>query len=435
MRNKWILLLGLFALTNLVQAQTTLSLKQAYELALENNFSIQIASNELEIAKRNNVIGNAGMLPSLNGVVNQDNQVVDTKQKFLNGAENNRDGAKSNSLNASVEMNWTLFNGMKMFATKRKLAEFEAMGKLRLKQQMENTLSRVAKAYLDALLAKEQLAIAEQVLSIGEKRLQVAKAKLEAGKSPKSEVLNVQVNLQADKAAARRLEASYKNSKLNLLQLLGLQTSFNFELSDSWVSQEALSYEAFKESAMQQNSGIQLSKLSKELAQTQLGELKADRYPSLQLRSGYNYNKQESEAGFLQSSNNAGFHYGLGLNLNIFNGFDTDRKIGIAKINQKSAELLFKDSLLKLEIAVAQAYEMYAANRALFQFEESNVLLAKENFELAREQQANGLLSINDLRIAEVNYMQSMQRKFQAAYEAKLSEIELKRLSGKLLQQ
>jgi outer membrane protein TolC len=429
------LLLGLFALTNLVQAQTTLSLKQAYELALENNFSIQIASNELEIAKRNNVIGNAGMLPSLNGVVNQDNQVVDTKQKFLNGAENNRDGAKSNSLNASVEMNWTLFNGMKMFATKRKLAEFEAMGKLRLKQQMENTLSRVAKAYLDALLAKEQLAIAEQVLSIGEKRLQVAKAKLEAGKSPKSEVLNVQVNLQADKAAARRLEASYKNSKLNLLQLLGLQTSFNFELSDSWVSQEALSYEAFKESAMQQNSGIQLSKLSKELAQTQLGELKADRYPSLQLRSGYNYNKQESEAGFLQSSNNTGFHYGLGLNLNIFNGFDTDRKIGIAKINQKSAELLYKDSLLKLEIAVAQAYEMYAANRALFQFEESNVLLAKENFELAREQQANGLLSINDLRIAEVNYMQSMQRKFQAAYEAKLSEIELKRLSGKLLQQ
>ena len=429
------LLLGLFALTHLVQAQTTLSLKQAYELALENNFSIQIASNELEIAKRNNVIGNAGMLPSLNGVVNQDNQVVDTKQKFLNGAENNRDGAKSNSLNASVEMNWTLFNGMKMFATKRKLAEFEAMGKLRLKQQMENTLSRVAKAYLDALLAKEQLAIAEQVLSIGEKRLQVAKAKLEAGKSPKSEVLNVQVNLQADKAAARRLEASYKNSKLNLLQLLGLQTSFNFELSDSWVSQEALSYEAFKESAMQQNSGIQLSKLSKELAQTQLGELKADRYPSLQLRSGYNYNKQESEAGFLQSSNNTGFHYGLGLNLNIFNGFDTDRKIGIAKINQRSAELLYKDSLLKLEIAVAQAYEMYAANRALFQFEESNVLLAKENFELAREQQANGLLSINDLRIAEVNYMQSMQRKFQAAYEAKLSEIELKRLSGKLLQQ
>jgi outer membrane protein TolC len=429
------LLLGLFALTHLVQAQTTLSLKQAYELALENNFSIQIASNELEIAKRNNVIGNAGMLPSLNGVVNQDNQVVDTKQKFLNGAENNRDGAKSNSLNASVEMNWTLFNGMKMFATKRKLAEFEAMGKLRLKQQMENTLSRVAKAYLDALLAKEQLAIAEQVLSIGEKRLQVAKAKLEAGKSPKSELLNVQVNLQADKAAARRLEASYKNSKLNLLQLLGLQTSFNFELSDSWVSQEALSYEAFKESAMQQNSGIQLSKLSKELAQTQLGELKADRYPSLQLRSGYNYNKQESEAGFLQSSNNTGFHYGLGLNLNIFNGFDTDRKIGIAKINQRSAELLYKDSLLKLEIAVAQAYEMYAANRALFQFEESNVLLAKENFELAREQQANGLLSINDLRIAEVNYMQSMQRKFQAAYEAKLSEIELKRLSGKLLQQ
>jgi outer membrane protein TolC len=70
---------------------------------------------------------------------------------------------------------------------------------------------------------------------------------------------------------------------------------------------------------------------------------------------------------------------------------------------------------------------------AFFQIEEANVNLAKENYDLAREQQENGLLSINDLRVAEVNYMQSMQRKLQAAYEAKLSEIELERLSGKLL--
>jgi outer membrane protein TolC len=417
----------------LVQAQTSLSLKQAYELALANNFSIQIAANDFDITKKNNVIGNAGMLPSVNGVVNQDNQVVDTKQKFLSGAENNRDAAKSNSLQAGVEMNWTLFNGMKMFATKRRLAELEALGKLRLKQQIENTLSKVARTYLDALLAKEQLLIASQLLALGEKRLTVAKAKVAAGKSAKSEVLNVQVNLHADQANVRRLEALYKNNKLALLQLLGLQTTFNFEVSDTWVASDLVSFEAFKESAMQYNIGVQATQLGREIAHTSIRELKGDRYPSVQLKTGYTYNQQVSEAGFLQSSNNRGLHYGFGVNLPIFNGFDLDRKIGIAKINQRSAELYYKDSLLKLEIAIAQAYENVKTNMAFFQIEEANVNLAKENYDLAREQQENGLLSINDLRIAEVNYMQSMQRKLQAAYEAKLSEIELERLSGKLL--
>jgi len=433
MRNNWRIFLVCLCFNHLVQAQTSLSLKQAYELALANNFSIQIAANDFDITKKNNVIGNAGMLPSVNGVVNQDNQVVDTKQKFLSGAENNRDAAKSNSLQAGVEMNWTLFNGMKMFATKRRLAELEALGKLRLKQQIENTLSKVARAYLDALLAKEQLLIASQLLALGEKRLTVAKAKVAAGKSAKSEVLNVQVNLHADQANVRRLEALYKNNKLALLQLLGLQTTFNFEVSDTWVASDLVSFEAFKESAMQYNIGVQATQLGREIAHTSIRELKGDRYPSVQLKTGYTYNQQVSEAGFLQSSNNRGLHYGFGVNLPIFNGFDLDRKIGIAKINQRSAELYYKDSLLKLEIAIAQAYENVKTNMAFFQIEEANVNLAKENYDLAREQQENGLLSINDLRVAEVNYMQSMQRKLQAAYEAKLSEIELERLSGKLL--
>ncbi len=433
MRNNWRIFLVCLCINQLVQAQTSLSLKQAYKLALANNFSIQIAANDFDITKKNNVIGNAGMLPSVNGVVNQDNQVVDTKQKFLSGAENNRDAAKSNSLQAGVEMNWTLFNGMKMFATKRRLAELEALGKLRLKQQIENTLSKVARTYLDALLAKEQLLIASQLLALGEKRLTVAKAKVDAGKSAKSEVLNVQVNLHADQANVRRLEALYKNNKLALLQLLGLQTTFNFEVSDTWVASDLVSFEAFKESAMQYNIGVQATQLGREIAHTSIRELKGDRYPSVQLKTGYTYNQQVSEAGFLQSSNNRGLHYGFGVNLPIFNGFDLDRKIGIAKINQRSAELYYKDSLLKLEIAIAQAYENVKTNMAFFQIEEANVNLAKENYDLAREQQENGLLSINDLRIAEVNYMQSMQRKLQAAYEAKLSEIELERLSGKLL--
>lgn len=417
-----------------LHAQEMISLKQAYEIALKNNYSIQLASSELEISKRNNTIGNAGMLPSLTGSLTQDNQVIDTKQKFLSGAENNRDGAKSNSLNANVELGWTIFNGMKMFATRSKLSELEAMGELRLRQQMENTLTRVAKTYFDVLLAKDQLKAGKEFVEISEKRLEVAKAKLEIGKSPKSDMLTALVNLNTDIAAYKRLETQLKNSKLGLIQLLGMPITFSFEVSDSLSPDEQLKFDALKEQAFANNSGIKMAKLNQSVAQYQLREIRGDRYPSLQLRSGYSYIKQESEAGFLQSSNNQGLHYGFGVNMNLFNGFDVDRRVSNAKIGFKMSDIVLKDSLLKLEVALAQAYQVYLTNIDLYQFEQKNLEVAKQNFDLAKLQQDQGMISINDLRIAQVTLVQSVVRLLQAAYDSKLSEVELKRLSGILIQ-
>jgi outer membrane protein len=429
-----IFFLGLIFLLGLIaNAQNALSLKQAFDIALENNFSIQIANNDLEITKKNNVIGNAGMLPNINGVVNQDNQVLDSKQKFLNGTENNRSGAKINQLNAGVELSWTLFNGMKMLATKNKLAELEAIGEVRLRQQMESMLMRVAKSYFDILLLKEQLKSGREFIEISEKRLSIARAKTLAGKSAKSEVLNAQVNLNTDLAEFKRLETQYKNGKLSLNQLMGKDISFNFEVTDSLIPAQALSFEVVKDLAIKNNSGIRIAKLNKDVAQFQLQEIKGERYPSLQFKSGYNYNQQQSEAGFLQSSNTTGYHYGLGLNLSIFNGFDIDRRIGISKISFKNSDLLLKDSLLKLEVAVSQAYNVYLNNVDLYQFEKSNLDVAKQNFEISRDQFEQGMISSNDLRIAQVNYLVNVNRLLIAAYDSKLSEMELERLSGTLV--
>lgn len=420
--------------STLLQAQETLSLKQAYEIALKNNYAIQIASSELDIVKRNNSLGNAGMLPTLTGTVNQDNQVINTKQKFLSGAENNRDGAKSNTLNANVELGWTIFNGMKMYATRSKLTELEALGEIRLQQQIEITITKIAKTYFDVLLAKDQLKSAKEFVEISEKRLAVAKAKLEIGKSPKSDMLTALVNLNSDIAALKKLETQFKNSKLGLNQLLGLPISFNYEVSDSLSPNEQYQYEKLKEQTSANNTGIKMAKLNQSVAQYQLRELKGERYPSLQLRSGYNYSKQESEAGFLQSSNTNGLHYGFGVNMNLFNGFDVDRRVNNAKIGFKMSELLLKDSLLKLEIALMQAYQIYLTNIDLYKFELNNLEVAKQNFELAKLQQDQGMISINDLRIAQVNLVQSVVRLQQAAYDSKLSEIELQRISGTLFQ-
>jgi outer membrane protein TolC len=197
---------------------------------------------------------------------------------------------------------------------------------------------------------------------------------------------------------------------------------------------EQLKFDALKEQAFANNSGIKMARLNQSVAQYQLREIRGDRYPSLQLRSGYSYIKQESEAGFLQSSNTQGLHYGFGVNMNLFNGFDVDRRVNNAKIGFKMSDILLKDSLLKLEVALTQAYQVYLTNIDLYQFEQKNLEVAKQNFDLAKLQQDQGMISINDLRIAQVTLVQSVVRLLQAAYDSKLSEVELKRLSGILIQ-
>jgi len=427
---KSLIFLGLCLLSGLGQTQTILTLKDALTLAIENNFSIALVKNEQLASSINNSIGAAGMLPSLNGSVNQDNQVTNTKQTFLNGNENNRDGAKSRSLNAAVEMNWTIFNGMKMFVTKTKLAEFEAMGDLKVRMQMEQVLARVSKAYYDAVLSKSQVKSAEKFLVISKKRIDVAKAKVETGKSAKSEWLKAQVYYNVDYANYRRLLTQYENSKLGLNQLMTQDLNYKFEVTDSIEPKESMAFEALKKTGLENNTGLQMAKRNLEINHLLLKEINAERLPNLQLRSGYNFSTSNSEAGFLQSARNNGYHYGAGLSWNLFNGNDVNRRTSLAKIVEKSGEYIYKDSLLRFELNLQQAYNIYQTNLELWHFEESNLEIAKQNYEIAQEQYGQGIISMNDLREAEVIYLQNVDRLLVAKYNAKVSELELLRLSG-----
>lgn len=429
-----LLLCFLFAnLVSVVFAQEPMTLKQAFDRALEQNFSIRVLAGETEIAKVNNSAGAAGMMPVISGTLAQDNQVANTRQKFLSGTENNRNNARTQTLNGGVELNWTIFDGMRMFAAKERLTELQRLGETRFRQQAELLLARVAKAYFDAVLLRDQLNTSQQFLSISEKRFEVARANYEAGKSIKSEMLTAQVNLNADRAAHRRLKNAADNANLTLSQLLGMGIGSNIKVVDSLSTGEVMNYDLLLEQAKKNNTGLAAAEIARQVARLQLREAKGERYPSLVLRSGYTYAQQESQAGFLQSSKNTGMHLGAGVNMNLFDGFRTGRKVEVAGIAFKNSELVFQDSLLKLQVGLLQAYQTWQTLKELSVFEESNLKIAAENFELAKLRHDQGLISMNDLRIAQQSYLQSVNRYQQSAYDLRISETDLRRISGSLM--
>ncbi|MBP9689783.1 MAG: TolC family protein, partial [Bacteroidia bacterium] len=420
---KNISLLGLILFgLNTVSAQQVLTLNDALKIALENNYAIQVAKNDAELSKNNNRIGAAGMLPVVTGTINQDNQVVDTRQKFLSGAENNRDGAKSDNLNANIELGWTIFDGLKMFATKNKLEELQKIGELKMQSNIEQTFMRVTKAYYDVLLSKQQLKSTEDAVANSEQRLKLTTDKYNAGKSAKTEMLKAQVDLNTDKAALMRQTNNYQNAQTNLNQLLGRDLNIKFAVEEKIAEPKKYTLDELMNKVSGQNTSLTIAKKNQQISMLNVSEIKAERLPTIQLKGGYNYLRQQSEAGFLQSSQNNGFHYGAGLSINIFNGFDVNKRLQNARLNLKSNELIYKDSLTRLQNQLQQSFNNYVLSTQLITFEKENVKVAQENFDIANEQFKVGVITSIELRDAQLNLLNNQIRLLNAQYDAQINE-------------
>ena len=131
-----ILLFCLFSLfTNSVYAQPLLTLEEAVATVLKNNYDIQLRKNDSAVFALNNSYANAAFLPDFNAATTMLLNNNNTKQTLADGTQKNQSGIRSNNIQASVNMNWTIFDGFKMFATKKAplCAEWRRMSRFQYK--------------------------------------------------------------------------------------------------------------------------------------------------------------------------------------------------------------------------------------------------------------------------------------------------------------
>ena len=176
-------------------AQSKLTINDAISIAMKNNFDILVAGNEANIANVNNTPGNAGMLPTLDltgsGSLEQNN----VSQKLSSGTENNYQALKSSSLSAGAHLNWNLFDGGKMFVTKSKLNEIQALGEIQFKDKVLQTLFNINAAYYDVVRQKQQLNSINEALNMNRERVTIAQAGYNAGSLLKSDLLQAKIDL------------------------------------------------------------------------------------------------------------------------------------------------------------------------------------------------------------------------------------------------
>ena len=202
------------------QAQEVLTLEDALKLALENNYDIKIATNNSKIDATNNSLARAGMLPSVNANLTNSNSILDTKQTQADGSVRELDGAKNMNLSYGVGLDWTIFDGLSMFARKEQLNVLEQQGKAELQTAILNKISAVYMTYFDLVQQQQVLASIDTAIVISNQRLETAQNRFSIGKASKLEVLNAQVDLNSDLSVLLKQKEAYRITKIRMNELL-----------------------------------------------------------------------------------------------------------------------------------------------------------------------------------------------------------------------
>lgn len=419
------------------QGQQMLSVEEAVAAAMKNNYDIALLKNDSTLAALNNSYAYAAFLPRLNattGIIFNNNN---TKQRLADGTERKQAGIKSDNKSASINLNWTVFDGFKMFATRDKLQEIVKLGELNIKNQVVNTVSEVIKGYYNIVRQKQQLIAIEEQMSLNDERVTQAEKRLSVGIGAKPELVQAKVDLNAQKAARLKQQTLIDQLKeqLNLLMVMARDT--RYEVADSIPFKNDLIVTEILLAAEKNSPALQVAQQNLNIAKLTLKERKAERYPTVNINSAFNFSRTENQLvinNFTPLLNqNRGFNYGITAAIPIFNNFNVKRQIQAAQLDISYQSTIYDYQRWRMEIAISNAYKDYELQKKTLQLEQENIVLAKENVYIASERLRLGVTSYLELRETQKSLEDAYNRLIAARYDTKLAETELLRLKGELV--
>ncbi len=415
-------------------AQPTLSLGDALRIALENNFDIKVARNNKQIAENNLTHGNAGFYPLVEATFNQNFGLSSFEQQLNNGEERSDNGVQNSRRSYGVSLNWTLFDGLRMFRLYDQLHTTDEMTEDQLRASVENLVFNLSNTFYQAALEKERLKLFESNVKLSEERLAIARDKYELGKASKLEYLQAQVDYNSDMSSMIQQIELLAITKFDLLELMANnRDSVDFDLKYQLEIDEGLSLDELLAAMELENPQLLAARKAEIVARYEEEITKSERMPTIGIFADYTHQSFESPANFAVEGSSDNVNYGLTARITLFDGLNLNRRIQNARINSESARLTYQQQTLTFETNLKQTYLSYTNNLSLMELEQQNLQVARENNDIAQERYEIGLSNAVELRESQVNLINAELRHQNAAFAAKLAEIELKFLAGMML--
>lgn len=423
-------------LTNPLFSQSTLSLEDVLATSIKENIDIKIKTNELSQVKNYEKVGVLGVLPKikLNGSASG-NQGTSSLEFATDDFPTIDDAdSESKSINGNVEFSYNLFNGLGSIYTYQKLKRQSDLKSVELLIQIEQILLKTAKQYFDVAYLQENNKIISEVLDISKDRYNRIKVQNEFGNASKLDLLSAEIDLNNDSVKLMNSEYELEEAKRQLNQTLNKSLDSEFNVENSVNINRGLVYSDLKKETLKNNNNILFQKYIVEIAKKDKKINSVSILPRVNISAQYGYNNTESNTSIILDQTNLGLTGFINFSWDIFDGLANRKITQNTKIQIESNKLQLDAINLQIEQEFNSTFQQYINNVSLIDIEKRNLETSEKFFERAKEQFYQGQLSRNDFRLAQTDLSMSKNRLNQTKYKAKIAELNLYRLAGKIIE-
>lgn len=421
---------GVFIHFSIHAQDSLLTAQDAVKIAIENNYGVIISKNEIEIGAINNNWASAGAIPLISATATKTIGINNLEQKLSNGTYTEKKGNKTNNINAGLAVNWRVFDGLKMFATKKRLEELERSGEYNFRKNLNETVYNVITSYYNIVSLNEQKKATLEQISLYNDRLNLAQRRFEIGTGAKYEVLEAQVDLNEQRSNLLSLQNSIALAKSSLSNQLGKNPDTTFRVVDTIIVMPLPIYTEVQTKIEKQNPDVLLANSQLYVLTQEKKEVNAARLPSVDLNGFYNFNRNSNGAGFTLFNQTYGPSGSIGISVPLFNGILVKKQLAVTDIQIKNQQISIIQTKNNVETALKNAYINYNNALKAIDLEKNNLVLATENIMIATERYKKLNITSVELRQIQISYNDAKNRLYSALYQAKVAEATVALLSG-----
>ncbi|MDX1627660.1 MAG: TolC family protein [Fulvivirga sp.] len=453
MNHKLLIISLLILVCTGLHAQEKLSLNEAIQRGLEQNYDIRIERRNVEIAENNNSWGEAGMMPNVSLNATSNNSVFNNKSgdQFFNGATfpgfelNNQ---RNRSVTPSVNANMTIFNGFKVRHNKSRLENLQRETQGNAEIVIANTVQAIVLGYYVAVLEKERLDVFKKQLALSRYKYNKVKVRKDLGSAVSTDLLLEEGNYLNDSVNYINQQLRYRDSIRDLNFLINERNiDHDYQFVDELRDEvEEIEYAKLANKLESKNIDLQTLYLSQSVLNNDVAIAKADRMPQLSMDLGYRYNRTVQDLTDATSPNadiqtppdvsvnKRGTYYAnFTLSFTLFNGNRINRAIKNAMVREDIGNLRVDRMRLSLNRDLADTYDQYQTRKLLYNINQRRVAASQTNLNISENKFETGSINSFDFRTVQNNNLDASIQALNSLYDLIESKVSLMRLTGGII--
>jgi outer membrane protein len=422
-------LITVFAATS----QPVVGLQELVNKALDKNYQLIIVRNTEQIAQNQNTLGNAGFLPSIDVQGNQVWGIQNTEQRFFNGDVRSGDNARSTRQDALVELDWTVFDGFRMFANRNRFASLAQLSSMDTRYYIEQTITDISALYHQLIMELQMVESLKRTLEISDFRLKLEAQKRNVGTGNALLYHQALIDFNSDSALVVNQQRLVRELNIQINRIISSDPWDEIIPESKTINLSGIDdYDEIVGKVLAQNTDIERSRLEELIAESNLKIERAARYPQISVFGNYSYAGQTNEVGFIETSTVYGAQYGIRVRFNLYDGGRQNIRIKNAILQQQSTSVASQDIRSAMESYLASLINAYDAYLLQYRLLEKSLQAATNSLNIAREQLQQGLISGFDFRQAQLTSLRVENQIAGLMYAMKSIETDILRISGEL---